>query len=277
MSHTPPSGIGNMDVKYDQIGVNYNVTRRADYNLTKSLYRHLDASENGTYLDIGCGTGNYTIALQQKGLSFVGIDPSERMLNEARQKSDQITWQKGRAMNTGLESESIDGIVACLTVHHWDELVAGFQELHRVLKPEGKIVIFTSTPRQMASYWLNHYFPSMMKKAICQMPSLEELRHAMNLVGLSVADVETYEVKTDLEDLFLYSGKHKPELYFNDQVRQGISSFATLANEEEVKAGLKEMRRNMDRGELGGITRSYLHDMGDYLFVVGQKVNHRQN
>ena len=69
---------------YETIGEGYNATRQADPFLTERFFHLLQALNNGLYLDIGCGTGNYTIALAGRGLNFYGVDPSEKMLAEAR-------------------------------------------------------------------------------------------------------------------------------------------------------------------------------------------------
>ncbi len=66
---------------YNKIGTGYNQTRRADPYITNRLFSLLN-SANGTktYLDVGCGTGNYTIRLAEMGLRFIGMDPSDVML-----------------------------------------------------------------------------------------------------------------------------------------------------------------------------------------------------
>ena len=69
---------------YNTIGTGYNHSRRADPYITGRLLALLQAVPGGGYLDIGCGTGNYTIALAAAGLGFTGVDPSEVMLLEAR-------------------------------------------------------------------------------------------------------------------------------------------------------------------------------------------------
>ncbi|WP_411893699.1 class I SAM-dependent methyltransferase [Winogradskyella sp. A2] len=261
-----------MVVKYDTIGSDYNLTRKADKHLTEQLIHHLQPNNKGTYLDIGCGTGNYTIALQKNGFKFIGIDPSELMLEKAQQKSTDINWKKGTAENTDLNSNSVDGIIGSLTIHHWSDLKKGFSELIRVLKPNGRIVIFTSTPKQMEGYWLNHYFPKMMSDSIIQMPNLEHVDTAMKESGFEALATEKYFIKPNLEDQFLYCGKHNPELYFNTQLRHGISSFSSLANRKEVKKGLSELRNDIDSGKVGHIIKSYENDIGDYLYIIGKKI-----
>ncbi|WP_422107767.1 class I SAM-dependent methyltransferase [Winogradskyella sp.] len=257
-----------MSTKYNKIGVNYNQTRKADPYLTDQLLKHLNPNKKGLYLDIGCGTGNYTNALNERGFQFIGIDPSIEMLQKARLNNQSINWQIGTAEKTGLPENSIDGIVATLTIHHWTNLSRAFSELKYVLKPGGKIIVFTSTPKQMKGYWLNHYFPKMLEDSILQMPSFEAVEEAMMSSGLKVITTENYDIKPDLKDQFLYCGKQNPELYFDESIRHGISSFSALANKEEVEKGLATLKNDIDSGEIHAIIKSYDNDFGDYLYII---------
>jgi len=259
------------NAKYDNIGIDYNITRKADPYLTEQLFKHLSPNKNGLYLDIGCGTGNYTNAFQEKGFQFIGIDPSIEMLQKAHSKNENIQWNIGSAEKTNLEKQSVDGIIATLTIHHWSNLMRAFSELAYILNPEGIIVIFTSTPLQMKGYWLNHYFPKMLSDSIAQMPTLELIENTMNDAGIKIIKTETYSIKPNLEDHFLYCGKQNPELYFNESIRHGISSFKALANNAEVKSGLIALRKDIDSGKIDEIIKSYENDFGDYLYIIGKK------
>jgi ubiquinone/menaquinone biosynthesis C-methylase UbiE len=260
-----------IEVKYDKIGIDYNLTRKADKYLTAQLLHHLKPVKGGKYLDIGCGTGNYTNELQKKGFQFTGIDPSKEMLEKAKLKNNKIDWRIGTAENTGLPPNFVDGIIGSLTIHHWSNLKSGFSELHKVLKPNGCMVIFTATPEQMKGYWLNHYFPKMLADSITQMPTFEKVQTTMKVSGFELLQTEKYFIKPDLEDQFLYCGKQNPELYFDEQIRHGISSFSSLANKTEVKQGLSELRRDIDAGKIDEIIKLYENDLGDYLYLIGKK------
>lgn len=227
-----------MVVKYVEIGIDYNLTRKADKYLTEGLLLHLEPIKDGKYLDIGCGTGNYTNKLQKYGFNFIGIDPSKKMFEKAKLINNEIDWKIGTAENTGLPQNFVDGIIGSLTIHHWTNLISAFSELHKILKTNGKIMIFTSTPKQMEGYWLNHYFPKMLSDSITQMPTLESVETAMKESGMEFLGTDKYFIKPDLKDQFLYCGKQNPELYFNTQIRHGISSFSSLANRTEVEQGL---------------------------------------
>ncbi len=63
-----------MEVKYGKIGGSYNLTHKADSFLAKKLVAHLQPIQDGIYLEIGCGMGNYTHELEKKGLRLIGID-----------------------------------------------------------------------------------------------------------------------------------------------------------------------------------------------------------
>ncbi|HEX3385799.1 MAG TPA: class I SAM-dependent methyltransferase, partial [Mucilaginibacter sp.] len=100
---------------YDDIGRGYNTTRQADAYLTGRLYYHLLPKDGAVYLDVGCGTGNYTTALANKGLDFQGIEPSEEMLGIARLRSSDVKWFTGKAENIPAEDALFDGAIATLT------------------------------------------------------------------------------------------------------------------------------------------------------------------
>ncbi len=260
-----------MSARYNTIGIGYNNTRKADPYLASRLYHHLQPEPGKLYLDIGCGTGNYTLALQQKGVVFIGVDPSTAMLNQARLKSSAIQWLSGTAENIPLLDASVSGFMAQLTIHHWTNLNAAFKELFRVLKPGSKWVIFTTTPEQTGAYWLSHYFPQMIKDSQAVLPPYHSVETAVVNAGLTITSTEKYFVKPDLQDHFLYVGKTQPELYFNPEVRQGISSFSAFSNADEVTQGLAQLRGDIDSGKIAAIMQQYENDLGDYLYITGSK------
>lgn len=257
---------------YDRIGIGYDTTRRADTYLAQRMFHFLDASNKGLQcLDVGCGTGNYTAVLHEMGLDFIGIDPSEEMLSKARKKAPSIHWERGSAEGIDLPTSFIDRILISLSIHHWSSLTEGFVEVSRVLKPQGKVVLFTPLPNQTKAYWLHHYFPKMIEDSAKVLPALDQIESAFEHAGLEIIEREPYFVQPDLQDWFLYSGKHHPEMYFREEVRKGISSFALLANQPEVEKGLRQMRKDIDSGKIEEVMRAHENDLGDYLFLVGQK------
>jgi ubiquinone/menaquinone biosynthesis C-methylase UbiE len=257
---------------YNSIGVTYNNTRKADPYLAERLYILLGPKKEGLYLDIGCGTGNYTVALHNKGLNFIAVDPSDIMLEAAAKKSDSINWIKGTAENISSEANAFDGAIATLTIHHWQNMNLGFAELSRVLKQGSKLVFFTSAPEQTNGYWLAHYFPTIIPESAKGLPAIELIEKSAKENGFKFNLREDYFVKEDLEDLFLQSGKHKPEIYFNEEVRKGISTFALNKNQKEIQEGLLRLRNDLDSGNFNSVKQNYDNAIGDYCFLLFEKL-----
>jgi ubiquinone/menaquinone biosynthesis C-methylase UbiE len=254
---------------YDQIGTDYDVTRRADPYIVERLIHHLDVKPDGVYLDVACGTGNYTIAVAQAGGRVHGIDQSRRMIAAACQKHSSVTWHIGNVESLPFANGTLSGVMCTLAVHHFRALLPAFQEVFRVLA-KGRFVLFTSTAEQMRRYWLNEYFSTAMAKSIAQMPSLKAIVEALQRSGFRRIDTEPYEGQRNLQDLFLYSGKHRPEMYLDPRVRAGISTVAALAAPSEVEDGCRKLSQDIQSGRIAEVIAAYQHAQGDYLFVVGQ-------
>ena len=58
-----------MSEVYDKIGFAYDTTRKADPEIIRRLYHHLQLGVGSSVIDIGCGTGNYTMTLKKYGLA----------------------------------------------------------------------------------------------------------------------------------------------------------------------------------------------------------------
>lgn len=259
------------DILYNTIGTGYDSTRKADPFLLSRIFDLMQPSSKGKYLDIGCGTGNYTIALKEKGLEIAGIEPSDKMLDVASTKNDSIQWIAGRAEHIPFNDQTIDAVIAVLTIHHWSNIIDAFKEISRVLKENGRFVSFTSLPEQMKGYWLNHYFPGMMKASIQNMPSMMKIDEALCAVGLTKITEEKYFVANDLQDHFLYVGKNRPELYLDATIRNGISSFSNLAGKDEIQSGLSLLQQDMKTGNFINVQEQFENTVGDYLFIVAKK------
>jgi SAM-dependent methyltransferase len=252
---------------YEQIGKSYDLTRRADPYIIKKLAHHIQIKQNANYLDVACGTGNYTLALAKYGGYWHGIDHSQQMINTACQKSNSVNWQVADAEVLPFGDGTFSGVLCTLAIHHFDNLIPVFQEIYRVLST-GKLVLFTATPEQMKNYWLVEYFPEAIHKSAQQMPSLETVSAALRAVGFDGIETEPYFVTETLEDLFLYSGKHRPNFYLDANIRSGISTFASRASQKEIESGCKKLKEDISTGLIFEIMEKYQYDKGDYLFAM---------
>lgn len=256
---------------YNSIGNGYNNTRRADPFIANTLYNLLNPIQKGPYLEIGCGTCNYLQALSERGLRFYGIDPSETMLNEARKKETGATLINGCAENIPIEDDFFYGVTAILTLHHWQDLLKGLKEVHRVLKPGNRLVAFSFSPAQMKTYWLNHYFPTMMERSWKIIPEKEEMESYLYAAGFRDVTFSNYFIQPDLCDHFLYSYKSSPEKYLDENVRKNTSAFAAFSSEAEVENGVEKLKQDIESGQIDDVIKRYQSVHGDYLFFSALK------
>jgi ubiquinone/menaquinone biosynthesis C-methylase UbiE len=256
-----------MEAIYDKIGEGYDTTRKVDPKILSSLSKLLNIEAGKRYLDVACGTGNYTTGISDLGGNWYACDGSEKMLSQASSKSSDINWKKYEVSDLGYKSDFFDGAICSLAIHHFPDLLRPFREIARVLKAECNFVIFTSTPEQIKEYWLNHYFPAMIEKSCEQMPSLETVESALTKAGFAIETTEAFFITPELKDFFLYCGKQRPEMYLSSKVRNGISSFHNFCSQSELEHGLGKLRKDISSGEINGVMSSRDISKGDYLFI----------
>lgn len=257
MNDTPSSLTAAYDAPYDEVS-DYDATRRADPELVETLATHLALFENGHYLDIGCGTGNYTHALADRAGHWTGIDPSARMINKARQKRAHekpitIKCQQAAAEQLPFAEAQFDGIVSVLALHHMRDLVAAFGEMRRVLKPQGRLVVFGVLPHQVRANWLTHYFPRMMEQDAKGLPDETQIAAAVRYAGFQMMTPQPFFVTRQTQDRFFFSGKYRPEIYLAASARENMSPFRNAANADEVEDGLAALARDIASGAIDEI------------------------
>jgi ubiquinone/menaquinone biosynthesis C-methylase UbiE len=256
---------------YDIIGTDYDSTRRADPRIVGRFINLLKLDPGEVCLDLACGTGNYSLAVASKSrCEFFAVDQSIAMIRRAAVKDRSVAWCVGEAEALPFMDSAFAGVMCVLAVHHFQDLHGVFTEAFRVLR-SGRLVIFTAAPAQMRGYWLNRYFPWAMEKSIRQMPTLRTMQRGLRSAGFREVETETYEVERELEDLFLYSGKHRPEMYLDSRVRKGISTFANLADAEEIEEGCRRLAIDLEKGRFKEVINNYGGEAGDYLFLAARK------
>jgi ubiquinone/menaquinone biosynthesis C-methylase UbiE len=94
--------------------------------------------------DIGAGTGFMTEGLLRRGLRVIAVDHSEAMLEVMREKFkafDTFDCRQGESSALPLADGTVEYVFANMYLHHVESPCAAIQEMARVLKPTGKLVI----------------------------------------------------------------------------------------------------------------------------------------
>lgn len=92
--------------------------------------------QKGMLLDIGAGTGDFLLEAKNQNWNCTGIEPSEKAKNIAISKGVSFA-----ADLASLENHSFDVITMWHVLEHVPDLEKQIQELKRLLKPSGTIVI----------------------------------------------------------------------------------------------------------------------------------------
>jgi SAM-dependent methyltransferase len=112
-------------------------------NIIASFLSSLFSSREGpkpSILDVGCGTGANLELLDQFGVAE-GVDVSADALEFCRQRG-LVRVRQGAAEKLPYESGTFDLVTGLDVVEHLDDDLAGLREMHRVLKPDGRILLF---------------------------------------------------------------------------------------------------------------------------------------
>jgi ubiquinone/menaquinone biosynthesis C-methylase UbiE len=105
-------------------------------------------NENGTLLDVGCGTGTLLceIAKRYHNIDIIGIDVSQNLLDVAKQKiqqhGDQIELKIASVLELPYPDNTFNVVVTSIMFHQLDieEKSKAVQEIYRVLKTGGRYV-----------------------------------------------------------------------------------------------------------------------------------------
>ncbi|MCP2026383.1 2-polyprenyl-3-methyl-5-hydroxy-6-metoxy-1,4-benzoquinol methylase [Flavobacterium sp. HSC-32F16] len=95
-----------------------------------------EQSQKGKILDIGAGTGDFLLTAKNDGWNVIGVEPSERAKNIAKQKGISFVEEISE-----LENNSFDVITMWHVLEHVPNLEFQIQELKRLLKPTGTLII----------------------------------------------------------------------------------------------------------------------------------------
>jgi demethylmenaquinone methyltransferase/2-methoxy-6-polyprenyl-1,4-benzoquinol methylase len=149
---------------FDQIAFRYDFLNRflsggIDIYWRKRAIRELCAGETmaaGAVLDVATGTGDMAIMLSRQlpRARITGVDISKGMLGIGHRKIAKLKWEDRITLQPG-DSEAIpfpdnifDAVTVAFGVRNFEHLEQGLQEMRRVLKPGGKLVILEfSQPR----------------------------------------------------------------------------------------------------------------------------------
>ncbi|MDH5401479.1 MAG: methyltransferase domain-containing protein [Candidatus Heimdallarchaeota archaeon] len=101
----------------------------------------LDPKIEDIVLEIGAGTGRIAKFYVDDVHELYLLDPAEKMLEKAMIKVPTAIPVIGFSDKMEFNDDKFDKIIGYDSLHHWQKQSKGLQEVYRVLKPGGKLVL----------------------------------------------------------------------------------------------------------------------------------------
>ncbi len=199
----------------------------------EALKAQIPASEIKTILDLGCGTGRFTLALSEAfGSQVIGVEPSTAMLEVATSQSESnVVWKQGQAESIPLESEAVDLVFMSQIFHHLQSPRRAIEEINRVLTPAGYLAIRNGMREHNGELQWLKYFPEAAEIEERRTPSSEELKE---LVCSSFFKLISHRI---IHQLFASSYQE----YFEKISRRALSALVVISD-EAFQTGLQQFR-----------------------------------
>ena len=103
-----------------------------------------------TLLDVGGGTGALVAPLADQCREIIVLEPSARQRERGAKKHTRLKFVAGRAEALPFPGARFDRVLASRSFHHFEDQDKALEEVRRVLRPGGWLVIVEFAPR---TFW----------------------------------------------------------------------------------------------------------------------------
>jgi len=189
------------------ISVDENKMSKADYSKIASYYdqgrsisnQNLDlwlgliakysrASRGANILDLGCGTGRFSIPLASRlHFKVTGADSSKEMLAEAKKKDTNglVTWDQQHAEDLTYPDNSFEVVFMSHLLHHVDSPLRVLRKCKRILRPKGSIFIRFGAIDQIREDVEHTFFPETIPIDESRTPTVDMVEEWLSNAGFS--------------------------------------------------------------------------------------------
>ncbi|MFT4571045.1 MAG: demethylmenaquinone methyltransferase/2-methoxy-6-polyprenyl-1,4-benzoquinol methylase [Hyphomicrobiaceae bacterium] len=206
-----------VEAMFDRISADYDrMNRLMTFGMDASWRRHtiaaLDLAQGDRAVDVGCGTGDLSLACATAGASTVGVDRSSGMLTHASRRRDSerenhkdvtVDFVRADAQALPLANASVEAFVSGFALRNFTDLGVALDEAARVLADGGRIALLeVDTPpffllRVGHRFWFNFAVPllgrlfadpeaySYLPKSVVYLPPGAELEAMLERRGFA--------------------------------------------------------------------------------------------
>jgi len=203
----------------------------------------VDLAASQRVLDIGCGTGGFARAIAQRiRADVIGVDVATQLLRYAAAQSPAlpIRWVVGRAEDLPLTDQSVDRVLLSLVLHQIDHRQRAIQEVYRVLRLGGRLLVRTVAPEVALQAWVPfRFFPKVAQIEAARLPAIDAILTMCRQAGFQElhtrtvcrnATVDLHKVTADLR----HRKRPSYQLLTDEELEDGLRS---IEQEWRAKSG----------------------------------------
>jgi SAM-dependent methyltransferase len=216
---------------YDKIGAGYSLGRRTDPRWMTAILAALGNARS--ILDVGAGTGSY----EPDDRTVLAVEPSTEMIRQRPRTAGPVIRAVAEALP--IRDQSVDAVLAVLTVHHWPDWRRGLAELCRVAPL--RVVLAYDTRRHAEFWFVREYVPEIADLELAR-PSADDIANE-----LGANTVTPLLLPWNFTDGVFPANWRRPAAYLDPRIRQSCSALAQT-NPDAVERGIRRLREDLDTG-----------------------------
>jgi 2-aminoethylphosphonate-pyruvate transaminase len=238
-----------------------------------------------TVLDAGCGTGSCLAALRGQIGKLHGreLNPGMHQVAKERFADDpNVQVELGSVTTLPFADETFDGVICNQVLHHLDRgdggetsaddfpnVLSFFREAFRVLRPQGVLVINTSSHQQHRDgFWWAVLIPAAIERMLVRFPSVELLKSHSQRTGFI-----GFESVVPFDEVLQGDAYLNPKGPLSAAWRAGDSTWS-LTSEEELSLALGEVTSKLEAGSMAAFLERREErraDVGQTTFLAVRK------
>jgi SAM-dependent methyltransferase len=154
--------------------------------------RCLPALKGGRLLDVGCGAGDWLLAMQQRGWQVEGVDFDENAVRVAARRGLQVF--SAALEQRRFPESTFDAVTLSHVIEHVPDPVQTLTECARILKPGGKLVLFTPNNTSLTHLLFKENWRGLEPPRHLHVFSMPSMRRALTLAGFPRATIHPFVV-----------------------------------------------------------------------------------
>ena len=226
-----------------------------EFSVTMDYIQKYIEDKNAKILDIGAGTGAYSIFLSNKGYEVTAVELVKKNLSVLKQKTDKVKTFLANALDLGmLKDEQFDIVLLLGPLYHLfseKDKIKALMEARRVLKPNG--ILFVAY--LLADYaFIRH---AIMDNFLRDSINAGKIDQNFNIIS-SEEDLYSYVRLNEIDNLNDRCGLKRIKIIAPDGATDYIRNYINKLSEEDFETYIRYQKTNCERPELIGASSHVL-------------------